>query len=143
EDKDRKMGRTCSPRLANMLGYFLPWFLVRSSSLAVALVPLAGLQAQSLNLPPRPAAAPTGSQFINVITPMSLTERENWIYGQIVSGNVPDFLRTLVPVSVSATINGTNHSGTYYAAPDYLAIGTDADYFLEPMTPLLAQRLCD
>ena len=74
---------------------------------------------------------------------MSLTERENWIYAQVVSGNVPNFQRTLVPVTVSATINGTSHTATYYAAPDYLAIGTDADYFLEPTTPLLAQRLCN
>ncbi len=99
--------------------------------------------AQTLNLPPRPPGAPTGSQFLKLITPMSRAERENWIYAQVLSGNVPNFQRTLVPVSVSATINGTNHSATYYAAPDYLAIGTDADYFLEPTTPLLAQRLCD
>jgi hypothetical protein len=99
--------------------------------------------AQTLRVPPRPPGAPTGSQFINLITPMSLTERENWIYAQVVSGNVPDFQRTLVPVTVSSTINGVSHTATYYAAPDYLAIGTDADYFLEPTTPLLAQRLCD
>jgi hypothetical protein len=74
---------------------------------------------------------------------MSLTDRENWIYAQVVSGNVPDFLRTLIPITVSSTIAGTNHSGTYYVIPDYVAIGTDSDYFLEPMTPLLAQRLCN
>ena len=99
--------------------------------------------AQTLNLPPRPAGAPTGTQFTNIITPMALTERENWIYAQVVSGNVPNFQRTLVPVFVSATISGISHSATYYTAPDYLAIGTDADYFLEPTTPLLAQRLCN
>ena len=37
----------------------------------------------------------------------------------------------------------TNHIGVFYAIPDYLAIGGDGDYFLEPMTPILAQRLCD
>src|SRR5437879_1666636 len=89
---------------------------------------LATAPAQSLNLPPRPTSAPTGSQFIDIITPMSLTERENWIYAEVASGNVPNFLRTLVPVTVSASVSGTNHSGTYYAAPDYLAIGTDANY---------------
>src|SRR5439155_4581637 len=62
---------------------------------------------------------------------------------QVLSGNLPDFLRTLVPVTVSGVINGTNHSGLYYVTSDYLAIGTDADYFLEPMTPILAQRLCN
>ncbi|PWU15850.1 MAG: hypothetical protein C5B50_14840 [Verrucomicrobia bacterium] len=98
---------------------------------------------QTLNVPPRPVGAPTGIQFTNIITPMSLTERENWIYAQVISGNVPNFLRQLLPITVSATINGTPHTATYYAAPDYLAIGSDADYFLEPMTPILAQRLCD
>jgi hypothetical protein len=115
------------------------------------IVPLAGWLlfaaapsgAQTLNLPPRPAGAPNGTQFTNIITPMALTERETWIYAQVVSGNVPSFQRTLVPVTVSATISGTGHTATYYAAPDYLAIGTDADYFLEPTTPLLAQRLCN
>lgn len=58
---------------------------------------------QTLNLPPRPAGAPTGSQFIHITARMSLTNRENWIYAQILSGNVPSFLRALVPVSVSAT----------------------------------------
>ena len=99
--------------------------------------------AQVLNLPRRPAGVPTGSQFIRIITPMSLTERENWIYAQVISGNVPEFQRLLVPITVSATINGTGHTATYYSTPDYLAIGTDADYFLEPATPLLAQRLCN
>ena len=56
---------------------------------------------------------------------------------------MPGFIRTLVPVTASATINGSNHTCTYYVTPDYLAVGTDADYFLSPMTPLLAQRLCD
>ncbi len=94
---------------------------------------------QTLNLPPRPPGAPNGTQFTNIIISMSLTERENWIYAQVMNGNVPNFQRTLLPINVSAP----GHTGTYYASPDYLAIGTDADYFLEPTTPLLAQRLCN
>src|SRR5690349_10902476 len=104
---------------------------------------LLGTNGQNLNLPPRPDDAPTGSQFVNVISRVPLTERENWIFAQVMSGNVPNFLRLLVPINVSGTINGIPHAATYYVTPDYLAIGTDADYFLEPMTPLLAQRLCD
>jgi hypothetical protein len=100
--------------------------------------------AQTLNVPSRPANAPNGTQFTNIIvampTPTSTsTERENWIYDQVVSGNVPNWLRTLKPISVSAG----GHTATYYVIPDYLAIGSDQDYFLEPTTPLLAQRLCD
>jgi len=95
--------------------------------------------AQSLNLPPRPAGAPNGTQFTQLITALSRDERETRILSEVLRGNVPDFLRTLVPIHVS---NGS-HTGTYYVTPDYVAIGDDADYFLCPMTPLLAQRLCD
>ena len=99
--------------------------------------------AQTLNLPPRPANAPGGSQFVKIITSLSLTDRENAIYAQIVQGNVPNWMRTLTQVTTNATISGTSHTISYYVAPDYLAIGTETNYFLEPMTPLLAQRLAD
>ena len=78
-----------------------------------------------------------------MLAPGQGNERENWIYAQVASGNVPNFLRTLVAVSTNAVISGTNHTVTYYVAPDYMAIGSDEDYFLEPMTPILAQRLTD
>ena len=97
------------------------------------------VQAQTLNLPARPTNAPTASQWTNIVWALSVTERENWIYAQVVSGNVPGWQRTLRPVSVS----GGGHTATYYVSPDYLAIGSDTDYFLEPATPLLAQRLAD
>jgi hypothetical protein len=96
-------------------------------------------KAQTLNLPPRPANAPTGSQWTNIVSSLSREERENWIYAQIISGNVPGWLRTLKPINTA--YNG--HTATYHVTPDYLAIGRDDDYFLEPMTPLLAQRLAD
>src|SRR5438874_2711723 len=52
---------------------------------ALLLVSAVGrLSSQTLNVPARPIGAPTGSEFINIITPMSLTERENWIYAQAV-----------------------------------------------------------
>ena len=101
---------------------------------------------QTLNVPARQTNAPTGSQFVKIITPMGTPptpDRENWILAQIQNGNVPNFLRALKPITVSQTINGTNHTATYYVTPDYMAIGTDEDYFLEPMTPLLAQRVAN
>ncbi len=103
----------------------------------------AGALAQTLNLPPRPANAPTGSQFANIILNLSQNDRENWVLDQITIGNIPGWMRTLVPVTVNQTINSVPHTLTYYAAPDYLAIGSDQDYFLEPTTPILAQRIAN
>lgn len=96
-----------------------------------------------LPIPPRPANAPGGLEFKEIISPLSLTERENAIYAQIAQGNIPDFLRRLVPVTTNAVIAGVNRTITYHVTPDYMAVGSDDDYFLMPMTPLLAQRLAD
>ncbi len=99
--------------------------------------------AQTLKLPPRPVDAPSRDDILRVITPLPRQEREDSIFSQIMRGNVPEFMRTLVAVTSSASIGGTVHSVTYYVTPDYLAVGPDERYFLTPMTPLLAQRLAD
>lgn len=100
-------------------------------------------RAQTLNLPARAANAPTGTQFITIITNMSQTARENWILAQVAQGNIPSWMRNLVPITITKTINSTSHTLTYYALADYLSIGSDSDYFQEPMTPILAQRIAN
>jgi hypothetical protein len=110
----------------------------RTSWWLVVLAPVLA-EAQVLDLPPRPANAPTGTEVTNIITTLSRDEREKWVYAQVISGNVPNWLRILSPINVSAA----GHTATYYVTPDYVAIGSDTDYFLQPMTPLLAQHLCD
>jgi hypothetical protein len=97
--------------------------------------------AQTLPLPPRPSDAPGGQAFIKLITDLPLPEREETIYRQVAAGNVPDWLRHLVLIQTNAMADGTNHSVKYYVTPDYLCVGADRDYFLVPMTPILAQRL--
>ncbi len=99
--------------------------------------------AQTLPLPPRPSDGLSRDQIIQAITPLSRESREDSLFHQIISGNVPDFMRTLVPVTSSASIGGTLYSVTYYVTPDYLVVGSNERYFLTPMTPLLAQRLAD
>ena len=85
----------------------------------------------------------TGSQFANLVLNISQTDRENWVLDQVSIGNVPSWLRALVPITINQTISGTNHTLKYYVTPDYLAIGSDTDYFLEPTTPILAQRIAN
>jgi hypothetical protein len=113
--------------------------LPRCFSVLLLMLALLPSPAQTLNLPPRPANAPNGTQFTNIITSLSRDEREQWIYAQTLNGNVPNWQRTLKPITVSVP----GHTATYHVTPDYFAIGSDSDYFLTPMTPLLAQRLGD
>jgi hypothetical protein len=95
--------------------------------------------AQSLKLPPRATNASPAKELVRIMTPMTLPEREDYIFQQVTNGNVPEFLRKLVPI----TISGSNHVVRYYVTPDYFALGSDADYLLTPMTPMLARRIDD
>jgi hypothetical protein len=97
------------------------------------------LSAQSLELPPRPATAPKGTEFARSIADLSLPDREQKVLEAVKSGNVPSFLRKLVPV----TVKSGPISATYFVAPDYLAIGSDDDFFLTPLSPRTAQAIAD
>jgi len=96
-----------------------------------------------LDLPARSTSAPGGTEFARKIAALPLAEREKEIKVQIVAGNLPDFLRRLCPVPVTNTIAGRTHTAVFYVTPDYLAVGSDEDYFLAPMSPQTAQQIAD
>ena len=96
-----------------------------------------------LDLPPRPADAPGGDAFVVQITDLEREDREEEIYDEIASGNIPAFLRNLVKIEVTENIDNTQRKASYFVTPDYLAVGSDDDYFLTPMTPTLAQRIAN
>lgn len=96
-----------------------------------------------LELPPRAANARTGSQLRPLLGGLSLAAREQLLWHEFAAGNVPTFLRTLVPIVVQATVQGVAHTATFWCTPDYVGVGTDTDWFRMPMTPTLAQQLAD
>src|SRR6267154_130244 len=98
---------------------------------------------QILQLPPRSTNATTGSQFVVQISPLTLADREHEIISQVISGNVPNFWRKLWPIQITNTLEGKTNFATYYVTPDYLAVGSDDDYFLTPISPDSAQILAD
>lgn len=104
--------------------------------------PIAAI-AQTLSLPPRPTDASSGSAFARLIARLPLAEREARIEAEILKGNVPDFLRRLQPVTTQRLIDGAAVSATFFVTPDYLAVGSEEDYFLTPLTPQAAQRIAN
>jgi hypothetical protein len=97
-----------------------------------------------LKIPQRPKDAMGGAQFSRDVAALAPPEREAAILKDLLRGNVPGFLRSLVPIEVEAvSIAGTRHTATYLVTPDYLAIGNDADFFRIPMTPMTAQAVAD
>ncbi|MBI1291156.1 hypothetical protein GC173_07910 [bacterium] len=95
-------------------------------------------------IPPRAADAPTGSAFIESIADLPRQEREAAVKTQLLAGNIPNFLRRTVPLTVEALgLEGTSHTATLEVMPDYLAIGSDEDFVRMPMNPHTAQAFCD
>lgn len=99
--------------------------------------------AQNLPLPARAANAPAGSEVVRLISSLDFTNREQQVFSQVLAGNVPEFYRRFCSVSVTNLVEGKTHAATYFVAPDYLAVGSDQDYFFTPMTPVMAQRIAD
>jgi hypothetical protein len=96
-----------------------------------------------LPLPNRNPAAVTGSAFYEQFRALADPEREAMIFNEIRQGNVPDFLRAMKAIQVEETTHGATHKAEYYVTCDYMAIGSDADFFRMPMSAPLAQRVAD
>ena len=86
------------------------------------------------SIPPRPIQALTGSQFAEYILNMEPQQREQAILSEILKGNLPSFLRKLIPVELKyVQTNGKALTATIFVMPDYLAIGCDNDFLRIPM----------
>jgi hypothetical protein len=97
-----------------------------------------------LKIPLRPPDARSGSEFMQYIMNMSFADRENAIYNEISTGNIPYFYRELKQLQASITdANGASHQVEYEVMPDYLAVGSDSDFCRIPMGPITAQRIAD
>jgi len=99
---------------------------------------------ETLALPSRPAEAAAGSQFSKQIESLPPAEREAAILKEILAGNLPNFLRPLKPIRIQAKdAAGREHTATCFVTCDYLAVGTDDDFFRMPMRPATAQAIAD
>jgi len=96
------------------------------------------------SIPARSAQDLTGSQFMRYISKMNPQEREQAIEDEILKGNVPEFLRKLVPVELHCDLPSCrNLTATIFVAPDYLAIGSNDDFMRIPMNLHTATAVAD
>jgi len=97
-----------------------------------------------LSLPAASTNAITGSDFYKQVGAMKWDEREPIAEKEILSGNIPSFIKQFVPVNVFIKdSSGKTINATYYVSPDYLSIGNDKDWARIPLTPMTAQRIAD
>jgi hypothetical protein len=99
--------------------------------------------AQTISLPPRATNTPSGADFIKIISTLDFTQREQAVVKAVFAGNLPAFQSRLCPVTVTNVTEGMTNIATFFASPDYLAVGSDEDYLLMPVSPNTAQRIAD
>lgn len=94
------------------------------------------------NIPDRPPGAPGGTAFLESVAALPPAAREEAVAGEILRGNIPEFLRKFSSVEVRGADNrGKPRTIDLDVMPDYLAIGSDADWVRIPMEPATAQRI--
>jgi hypothetical protein len=95
-------------------------------------------------IPLRPYWAMAGSEFTRYIAEMDRTRREQAILEQLSQGNLPDFLRKLIPVSLGPILkDGKGITATIFAMPDYLGIGSNRDFIRIPMNLYTASAIAE
>ena len=87
-------------------------------------------QLPALALPRRPAGALGATALVDELVKLRPGEREARLTDEYLAGNIPDFLRTFVPVQLA-------HGGleaTCFVLSDYLAVGEAQDWVRAPLT---------
>ena len=96
------------------------------------------------DIPGRGRSAPGGSEVIAGLGSAAGADRDARIVQAALSGNVPDFLRTLRPVSFSGrSSSGQDMVVTICVTPDYLALGSDRDFVRVPLGLPAALQVAD
>ncbi len=76
---------------------------------------------------------------------MNWKQRDSFAVKEILSGNLPSFLKKFVPVHLSIIDSSTGKTiqAVMYVCPDYVCIGNDKDWTRIPLTPMAAQQIAD
>lgn len=115
--------------------YLLIIFLIFSASCKTT---------HQLLLPQRKVGANGGNAFYKQVASLKWNEREPILIQEILSGNIPEFLKKLIPIHINLKDSaGEIIHATYFITPDYLSIGNDDDFARVPMTPMAAQQIAD
>ncbi len=109
---------------------------------------MAGCSVRS-NLPPQPSAPAssglTGTDFYKWSAGYNWKQRDSLAVAWVLAGNTPSFLKQFTSISIVMFDSLLNRDirAEYFVSPDYLSVGTDADWARVPVTPMAAQKIAD
>ena len=122
-------------------------------AVTMAVASMGATQAQALilcgnemtrDIPRRAARAATGSAVMDRVMSLGGADRDRALTREVLSGNIPDHLRQLVPVGFDGALsNGQPVVVVLCVTPDYLAVGSDRDHVRVPLGLPAAARIAD
>jgi hypothetical protein len=92
------------------------------------------------NIPERQESSPSGSMFGSSILNLSAQQRDDAIFAQCMSGNIPNWMRNFKPITVTDNFGNTL---TYFVSPDVLCIGNEYDFLRVSLNGYTARRVVD
>jgi hypothetical protein len=114
-------------------------------SILISLTIIACTNYKKISFPPGTSSNITGAAFYKTAAGFNWQRRDSFALKEILSGNVPGFLKNFIPVNVLITDSSNRKiiEATYYVSPDYLSIGTNDDWARVDLTPMAAQKIAD
>ena len=95
-------------------------------------------------IPPRREDAVGAAELIQRVGQLPFREYEFAVTGELLAGNLPESHRQWQTIRTEfSDANGRTHTAEYQVLPDYLSVGSDADFVRVPLTPQTAQRIAD
>ncbi|HEX2607551.1 MAG TPA: hypothetical protein VHK91_09240 [Flavisolibacter sp.] len=87
----------------------------------------------------------SGTDFYRKAASFKWRERDSLVLEEALKGNIPDFMKHLVAITVhlTDTLTGKHWKAVYYVTPDYLSIGSNENWARVNITPMAAQRIAD
>lgn len=134
----------CFKKLPFLRQLFLSWDMFRFLVLIIMIL-LSACRSNKIMQTPVRSSAVTGTFFYKQAAAMNWKSRDSFALKEILSGNIPSFLKKLSPVQVSIvdSVSGKTIHATYYVTPDYISIGNDDDWARINITPMAAQQIAD
>ncbi|RYY43027.1 MAG: hypothetical protein EOO06_20295 [Chitinophagaceae bacterium] len=119
--------------------------MLKPIAFSILICLLSSCSYKTIQTPNRQPGSLTGTAFYQQAFAFKWQQRDSFVIKEILAGNLPPFLKKFVPIHVQITdsASGKVIKATYYAAPDYLSVGSADDWVRVNITPMAAQKIAD
>jgi hypothetical protein len=128
------MIKICLMRIKSAACCLLSFWVLSALPTSAVAADAAVCEAAAQAIPARSASAPSASQFVAAVTWMSEPQRDSAMRTELLTGNLPGFLRQVQPLHLTLPqLGGRSIRLTLCVLADYLSLGSDSDFLRLPL----------